>query len=150
MSTPTYLLDTNILVHLIRADNVGERIRQTYQPLLATPTPASCIVTEGELRSLALQWNWGARKKSQMDFLLGYFWRFSIDAPAIFEAYAAIDAYCEAHGLVVGKNDLWIAATAFVSDATLVTTDKDFLPLQSDFISVAWLDPALEKRANEP
>ena len=29
----------------------------------------------------------------------------------------------------MGKNDVWIAATAYVLRATLVTTDKDFWPL---------------------
>ena len=40
----------------------------------------------------------------------------------------------------MSKNDLWIAATAYVTNATLVTTDKDFDHL-NEFIKVTYLDP---------
>ena len=30
----------------------------------------------------------------------------------------------------IGDNDLWICSTAVETDATLITTDKDFLPLE--------------------
>ena len=43
----------------------------------------------------------------------------------------------------MGKNDIWIAATASVLDATLLTTDKDFDHLNNEFLNVIWLDPAL-------
>jgi tRNA(fMet)-specific endonuclease VapC len=36
----------------------------------------------------------------------------------------------------MGKNDLWIAATAFLFGLTLVTTDHDFDHLHPDFIEV--------------
>jgi predicted nucleic acid-binding protein len=40
----------------------------------------------------------------------------------------------------MGKNDLWIAATASVLDATLLTTDNDFDHLQNEFLQVAKVD----------
>ena len=43
----------------------------------------------------------------------------------------------------MGKNDIWIAATASVLDATLLTTDKDFDHLNNEFLNVVWLDPNL-------
>ncbi len=70
---PLYLLDTNVLVHLVRGDAVWARVRATYQPLLIDPRPLISVVTAGELRSLALQFNWQAEKIDQMDFYLGYF-----------------------------------------------------------------------------
>jgi predicted nucleic acid-binding protein len=36
----------------------------------------------------------------------------------------------------MGKNDLWIAATAFLYGIPLVTTDHDFDHLHPDFIEV--------------
>ncbi len=36
----------------------------------------------------------------------------------------------------MGKNDLWIAATAFVYDAALITTDNDFDHLHSVFLTI--------------
>jgi len=62
-----YLLDTNILVHQVRRDAVGERIRQLYAPLLAEPQPLISVVTEGELRSLGFQVGWG-QEKTDKDF----------------------------------------------------------------------------------
>jgi len=37
----------------------------------------------------------------------------------------------------MGKNDLWIAATASVLEATLLTTDFDFDHLKGVFLEVA-------------
>jgi len=58
------LLDTNILVHQVRCDAVGERIRKLYSPLLAEPRPLISVVTEGELRSLGFQLGWCPRRRT--------------------------------------------------------------------------------------
>jgi predicted nucleic acid-binding protein len=39
----------------------------------------------------------------------------------------------------MGKNDLWIAATALATKATLITTDKDFDHLQNIYFPVDFL-----------
>jgi predicted nucleic acid-binding protein len=36
----------------------------------------------------------------------------------------------------MSKNDLWIASTAFIFDAKLITTDKDFTHLDAIFTNV--------------
>jgi len=70
--------------------------------------------------------------------------------PDIYRAYADIDAYSQSNhptlslpqGMTarnMGKNDLWIAATAHVLRATLVTTDKDFDHLQH-FFGLEWVE----------
>ncbi len=41
----------------------------------------------------------------------------------------------------MGKNDLWIAATASVMQARLLTTDKDFDKLVPQFLARDWIDP---------
>ena len=137
-----YLLDTNILVHLVRADSVWSRVRTTYQPLLTDPRPMISVITAGELRSLALQFNWKTEKIDQMEFYLGYFTRVSIDDPEIIRAYSVIDAHTQRIGQPLGKNDVWIAATASVTGARLLTTDKDFDRLDPVFLSRNWIDPA--------
>lgn len=133
--TTTYFLDTNILVHLIRRNATGESLLQNYNLYLTTPRPLISDVTEGELRSLALQWQWGQPRLTQMEYLLSYFWRISINSPDVLNAYAVIDAYSESVGHSMGKNDLWIAASAQVAQAQLLTTDKDFDHLQPSFLS---------------
>ena len=99
------------------------------------------MVSEGELRSLAAQWKWGRQKLDQMEFVLGYFRTLCIHDPDIIRAYAMIDAYCESVGHPMGKNDVWIAATAAVTGATLLTTDRDFDRLAPKYLARDWIDP---------
>ena len=131
-----FLFDTSILVHLGRNDDTGQHIRATYSPFMSDPKPFICTVTEGELRSLALQWAWGMQKTEQMGFVLGYFRRVSIERPDAMQVYATIDAFSKSRGIKMGKNDVWIAATAHISGARLVTTDDDFDHLVPGFIAV--------------
>lgn len=41
----------------------------------------------------------------------------------------------------MGKNDVWIAATAYSLEASLITTDKDFTHLDPTFIDVLFVQP---------
>jgi tRNA(fMet)-specific endonuclease VapC len=61
-----YLLDTNVLVHYVRSDAVWQRIQLKYSLLLADPQPLISVVSVGELRSLAHQFNWLAARRAQM------------------------------------------------------------------------------------
>src|SRR5215470_12564535 len=109
------LFDTNILVHLVRNDITGQLIRSKYSPFLTDPIPFYCVVSDGELRSLALQWSWGEQRINQMGFVLGYFRRIPIERPDVLQSYAAIDYFSKLKGIKMGKNDLWIAATVHIS-----------------------------------
>lgn len=40
----------------------------------------------------------------------------------------------------MGDNDLWIAATASVTNTPLITTDKDFEHLNGVFLELIWID----------
>lgn len=131
----TNLLDINIFVRLIRDDKVGQRLKRERQLLLTEIIPAYCVVTEGEIRSLALQFAWGKDKIEQMRFLLDYFRPVSIETPEVMQAYATIDAYSKTHGITMGKNDVWIAATAHVNGFELLTTDQDFNHLHGTFLT---------------
>jgi len=136
-----YFLDTNILVHLVRDSATGQYIKNKYSLLVVDPRPLISGVTEGELRSLAYQWKWGVQKREQMRFFLSFFWRVPIEKPEVYEAYATIDAYSEAQGISMGKNDVWIAASASVFQAHLLTTDKDFDHLEPAFITRDYIAP---------
>ena len=70
---------------------------------------------------------------------------YPIKTEAIINKYAEIDAYSQGkHPTIelptsarnMGKNDLWIAATASVLDATLLTMDKDFDHLNEVFLNL--------------
>lgn len=110
---------------------------------MAAPRPLICVVSVGELLSFAEQQGWGAVKREQAAFLLGYFARAGIDVPDVLNAYAGIDTYSRGRGVKMGKNDLWIAATAHVTDATLVTSDRDFEHLRGTFLNCFLIEPTV-------
>lgn len=141
-TTSLYLLDTNILVHFIRGDEVLARVRAIYHPLLIEPTPIISVVTVGELRSLAIQFDWQSGKVDRTEFCLGYFRRVSIDSADIIEAYAVLDAHTRRAGHTLGKNVAWIAATASVTGARLLTADRDFDRLDPHFLTLERIDLA--------
>lgn len=130
-----YLLDTNILVHLVRGDALGQQIQAAYGLMMAIPRPLISVVSDGELRSLAYQFRWGERHVDQALFLLDYFKRVAVDTVEVLHTYAVIDAQSRRMGVKMGKNDVWIAAAAHVTGATLLTTDRDFEHLPSDLLT---------------
>ena len=40
----------------------------------------------------------------------------------------------------MGKNDLWIAATAYVTGSKLITSDKDFDHLDGEYFEVLYFE----------
>lgn len=75
-----------------------------------------------------------------MEFVLGHFPLVTIHDPPVIEAYAAIDAHFQRQGRSVGKNDLWIAATAVTTGAVLLTTDHDFDDMDPLFLTREWVN----------
>lgn len=138
-----YLLDTPILVHYIRRDSVMLRIEAEHS-LLRQPLTLISVVTEGEVRSLALKFGWGTDKLRRLHNLLDYHVIVPIPYADIVDAYARIDRFSEKSGRAIGKNDLWIAATANVTGARLITTDHDFDHLAGAFLELALIDPHLD------
>lgn len=140
-----FVLDTNILIHYLRGSKVYEEVDRSFQPLDEKNVAVISAVTVGEIRSLALQRQWGAKRLQALENLMLKLVRIDISAEDIFARYAEIDAYSQnklpARPLPftarnMGKNDLWIAATASVLEATLLTTDVDFEHLDGVFLQV--------------
>jgi tRNA(fMet)-specific endonuclease VapC len=136
-----YLLDTNILVHYIRRDTLAQQLEAVYSFSALELAPLISVVTEGEIGSLALQFGWGAPKRLRLKELLDRFITVPLDFRGLIESYARIDTHCRKAGVPMGQNDLWIAATAHVTGARLITTDKDFDRLDPLFFSRDWIDP---------
>ena len=136
---PLYVFDTNILIHSVRGGAVWGDIKSKCNPLMTEPCPLVSIVTHGELRSFAAQREWGQWKQEQAAFLLDYFVRVDVTvdvtSEVMLQTYAEIDTWSRRRSVRMGKNDLWIAATAAVADAILVTTDRDFDHLHGVFFS---------------
>jgi len=137
-----YLLDTNILLTYVRDKAARTKIENTYQFFGKSNKPIISVVTVGEIKSIAKRNYWGLRKFALLDTILSQLIITGINAEDIIEKYAKIDAYSQGklknNSLPItarnmGKNDLWIAATASVTNATLVTTDKDFNHLDNTY-----------------
>lgn len=139
---PYRLLDSNILLAYVRGQALYRRIEARYALKTSSPVSVISVVTEGEMRSLALQFAWGSGRRQDMEDLLGYFPIIPLPFTGVIEAYAEIDDYSRRRGIAIGKNDVWIAATAHVTGARLLTTDRDFDHLDGAFLQRDWIDPA--------
>lgn len=144
MSTPSplLLLDTCVVVHVVRGDGVGKRMDQAYDLRGRADRPIISVVTVGEARSLAKQFGWGPSKCEALDRLLHEFVIVDINNVSVLDKYAEIDAHLRKAGRALGKNDVWIAATAAASGALLLSNDKDFAPLDPLFLTFAYVDPS--------
>jgi tRNA(fMet)-specific endonuclease VapC len=130
-----YLLDTNILSHLVRDPHgsVSRRIAEVGEQKVATS-----IVCAAELR-------FGARKKgsarlsAQVEAILDILPVLALDPPADAH-YAELRTDLERHGTPIGGNDMLIAAHALTIGAILVTDNvREFERVASLKIE-NWLD----------
>ena len=119
-----HFLDTNVLINLIR--------KKAELP----PCSAISIITVGELKALATKRNWGYQKRLTPEKIIGATPIFGIEL-SLTDVYATVDAYSQGDLVSdplplgtsarnMGKNDLWIAATALFYDAELHTSDNNF------------------------
>ena len=143
---PRYVLDTNVLVAYCRGRDLGRYIEAKFSLLTVTQVPLLSIVCEGEIRAFARNVGWQGAKQRTLTQLLGRFVRINLDFPGIIEAYAEIDHAsrypASGSSREMGKNDLWIAATAKVTGAHLLTTDKDYDHLDGVHLTRHFIDPA--------
>ena len=142
-----YLLDTNILVYYITRPNFLRQFENKYRPFSNQNVALISIVTEAEMKSIVIQRGWGEKKLKQLESLMARFLKVPVNTNQQVKAYAEIDAYSKHKDPVriyppgyssnsVGKNDLWIAATAYVTKSKLVTTDGDFDHLDGVFVDL--------------
>lgn len=139
-----YFFDTNIILLYLRDSLIAEFIEANFKPFEADAVIS--VVTVAKLKSIALQNKWGNSKLKRMKSFLSRFVIADINTEDIIIRYAEIDAFSQGRlnsriskftSRNMGKNDIWIAATASVLDATLLTTDNDFTHLHDEFLSVA-------------
>ena len=128
------LLDTNIVIHLIRDNEVGKRVDASFQIRHRADRPLISVVTVGECLSLVRQFRWGAAKVEALETLLREFVVVNIDSRPVLERFGEFHSWTKSIGRTIGHNDLWIAATAAATGAHLITTDGDFDPLHPQHI----------------
>jgi tRNA(fMet)-specific endonuclease VapC len=149
-----FIFDTGMIVGYVRDAGFTQYLDKKYQPLDPPNVSLISAVSKGEILSLAIQFGWGAAKKQKLQEILAKLPTVDIRRTPILERYAEIDAYSQgkdpARPLPVGlsarnmgKNDVWIAATASVLGAKLVTIDRDFDHLNGIFLDVVYVDQSL-------
>ncbi|MEI7501576.1 MAG: type II toxin-antitoxin system VapC family toxin [Bacteroidota bacterium] len=142
-----YLFDTNILVHFIRRSPIAGKVIDELDPFGKINIPLISVVSYAEILSLVPIFNWGDQKKEQLKDLLNKLLVVPIEAKDIIEAYVEIETYSKGKmisrplpagqsAINMGKNDIWIAATAKITKSTVITTDKDFDHLDKVFIDL--------------
>jgi predicted nucleic acid-binding protein len=136
-----YLLDTNVIVALSRANKLGQVIDHRYGLRAALSRSMICVVTVGEMLALVRKFGWGQEKQDKLQELLEELVWIDISHPEVLAAYGEIDHASTSQGRQMGKNDVWIAAAAKVTNATLLTTDLDFEHLHGTYLDRIWIDP---------
>jgi tRNA(fMet)-specific endonuclease VapC len=142
-----YILDTNILIYLIRENPIVHSELSEIGVFSPQNTTSISIASFGEVLSFAWQNNWGERKKSFLERLVFNLNPIPIFSRDLINAYAEIDTYSKGKLIerptpigfsarTMGKNDLWIAATTYVTKATLVSNDNDFDHLHGIYFNI--------------
>ncbi|MDZ7876190.1 MAG: PIN domain-containing protein [Saprospiraceae bacterium] len=144
-----FLFDTNILLFYIRENALASFIDRTYAPFDEGNTPILSIVSVGEIKSIALRNDWGRVKLAKLKELMTLFVITDINSDDVIDAYAEIDTYSQGKlktnplphsARNMGKNDLWIAATASVVPAKLLTSDADFDHLEGHYLEIVKIE----------
>ena len=139
------LLDTNIPITYNRNRSIARRIEEDYQLFSEEKERFVSVVTLAEIQSLFHQYGVGDRRRIQMTSRLREIGTLDIHYQDVLDRYEEIDAFSRGRhrslvanfpAIKMGKNALWIAATAAAFDLTLVTTDGDFDHLDGVFLKL--------------
>ena len=133
---PRYLLDTNVLSHLVRRPgDLTRKIAAAGEKQICTSIVVAC-----ELR-------FGARKKgsavltARVDQLLGALEVMPLDG-GVDRVYAEIRESLESSGQPIGGNDYLIAAHALTKDCVLVTQNLNEFRRVPNLAVESWLPTA--------
>ena len=139
-----YLWDTNILVHYIRNSDKYAQWNDEYTFFTSPNQVFLSVISIGEIESLAYQLSWGNLRLQRLQSILNQTQTLTI-YEEIIHIYAEIDAYSQGKLLArplndsarnMGKNDIWLAATAHVGQFKFTTTDNDFDHLKSVYLDL--------------
>lgn len=144
MSELVYLLDTNVVLHLVRGNDLGKYLARTFGLLDAVRRPFVSIVTHGELRVIADANDWGEKKREALSNALENLVTIDLNHEQVLRNYAVVSLACRQNpggARAISNNDTWIAATAKAAGAVLLTTDRDFLHLTPNYCVIQFVDP---------
>jgi tRNA(fMet)-specific endonuclease VapC len=125
----TYLLDTNAISALMRADT---RMASWLSSIGPDDRVVVCAIARGEIL-FGLERLARGRRRNELEGKAGKLFAILPCEPvpaAAGDRYANVKVSQQRRGLPLDENDLWIAATALALDATLVSRDSDFRAIE--------------------
>jgi predicted nucleic acid-binding protein len=144
-----YFFDTNAILIYLRDHVQKDWLDKNYDPLGDDNTAMISVVVLGELESLYLRNHWGRRRIENLRIFLKKFLITDINSRDIIRRYGEIDAFSQGKlkekrlgdsSRNMGKNDLWIAATASVTNSRLISSDKDFNHLNGEYLDLLLIE----------
>lgn len=144
-----YFLDTNVVILYLRNRENKKWFDEKFHFFDAKNIVAISVVTLGELESISIRNKWGQKRIQGLNFFCNKCLTIDINAEDIIKRYGEIDAFSQNKktdkplGMTarnMGKNDLWIAATASITESKLITTDKDFRHLDKKYLDLGFVE----------
>lgn len=120
--------DTDVVSYVFKNHPFGSR----YDPELAGHIALISFMTVAEIERWVLQYRWG---KQRIQLLRTFLGRFTVvpSSPDLCRKWAEVMVTAQAAGRRIESADAWIAATALLDDAPLLTNNRN------DYLGVAGL-----------
>ena len=122
------VVDTDVVSYIFKNHPFGSR----YDAELAGRIPLISFMTVAEIERWVLQYRWGAQR---IQWLRAFLQRFTVvpSSPDLCRKWAEVMVTAQAAGRRIESADAWIAATALLHDAPLLTNNRN------DYLGVAGL-----------
>lgn len=144
------VIDTCVFIHIVRETIIGKKCLDELEKYDPAANIVVSVVTKAELESFIAQNNWSKPKLDKLNKMLDAITYIDINNAdqLLIDAYTEIDAFSKRKtkdkrgellnesARKMGKNDLWIAATAYALDIPLMTADGDFDHLNKTLMDV--------------
>lgn len=144
------VLDTCAVIHLLRGNESGIEIKDWIESLNPQPRQIISVATKAELLTFVKMNKWGGKSLAALNEFIKGVPTIDINHSDVqlLQNYILIDTYSKNKGvdgngnskggahITMGKNDLWIGATAKTINATLVTCDGDFDHLPESVLKI--------------
>ena len=139
-----YLLDTNIIIIYSRKNALSKKLEKKYRLFSGEHRLFISIVSLGEVDAIIKKLDIGLARQKSIKAILSSTYKIGINHSEVISKCGDIDAFSQGKYNMkhkfssrnMGKNDLWIAATTNAFNLTLLTTDKDFQHLSSEYINI--------------
>ena len=144
---PLYVLDTNIFILAGRSLDFQAYLQEKFNLFDPETRKIASIVTRGELATNTPEHLVGPKRLKRQAALLKAVTVVEINNK-IANNYGSIELYSlgkhparvsPRSAIIMGQNDLWIAATTLFFSAELITTDHDFAHLDPEFFPVHYI-----------